>query len=71
MKVQGIECPLCSEQLWSKWGHDFHYCGCGYCFVDGGRNYLRYGWGIPNNTEVTAQIGVPQMVTIETGEKDV
>jgi hypothetical protein len=44
--VQGIQCPRCSEKLWSKWQHDFHYCGCGYCFVDGGRAYLRYGWGV-------------------------
>ena len=43
--VEGIECPMCLEQIWSRYGHDFRRCGCKYCFVDGGRHYLRYGWG--------------------------
>ena len=43
--VTGVQCPLCKEKLWSAYVHDFHYCGCGYCFVDGGRHYVRYGWG--------------------------
>lgn len=55
--VNGIQCPRCEEKLWSKYTHDFHYCGCGYCFVDGGRSYLRYGWGVksskPNDGSIT------------------
>jgi len=43
--VDGIECPMCKEQIWSRYGHDFRRCPCKYCFVDGGRSYLRYGWG--------------------------
>ena len=43
--VNGIECPMCQEQIWSRYGHDFRRCKCQYCFVDGGRSYLRYGWG--------------------------
>lgn len=46
IKVHGIQCPRCNEKLWSKYRHDFHYCGCGYCFVDGGRDYLRVGYGV-------------------------
>lgn len=45
--VQGIQCPYCDEKIWSKYRHDFHYCSCGYCFVDGGRDYLRNGYGLP------------------------
>lgn len=41
----GIQCPKCKEKIYSEYTHDFHYCGCGYCFVDGGFEYLRYGWG--------------------------
>lgn len=44
IKVRGIKCPNCLEELWSKYTHDFHWCKCGDCFVDGGRDYLRYGW---------------------------
>lgn len=45
MIVQGIECPLCKAQIWSRSHHDFRHCPCGYCFVDGGRSYLRWGYG--------------------------
>lgn len=44
--VDGVQCPRCDERLVSMYRHDFHYCGCGYTFVDGGRDYLRYGWGV-------------------------
>jgi hypothetical protein len=73
--VTGIQCPLCEEVLVSLWGHDFHYCECGYCFVDGGRNYLRYGYGIPYPHEgtpaqqklsmlATRRIGVPSTIVV-------
>lgn len=40
----GIQCPKCKELLFSMSRHDFHYCLCGACFIDGGRDYLSYGW---------------------------
>lgn len=45
IKVTGLECPICENKIWSKYTHDFRYCECGYCFVDGGRDYMRCGWG--------------------------
>lgn len=47
MKVTGIECPMCLQRIWSRATHDFRHCFCGYCFVDGGRSYLRWGYGGP------------------------
>lgn len=47
MKVSGIECPRCGAQIWSRHRHDYRGCPCGYCHVDGGRDYLRFDWGIP------------------------
>ena len=41
MIVQGIQCPECGEKIWSRHAHDFHPCGCGYCAIDGGREYTR------------------------------
>lgn len=41
----GIQCPHCLERIFSLYTHDFKYCWCKYCFVDGGHEYLRYGWG--------------------------
>jgi hypothetical protein len=43
--VMGIKCPKCWDCIYSAYGHDFRYCFCGYCFVDGGTWYLRFGWG--------------------------
>ena len=82
MIVSGIQCPRCEEKLWSKWQHDFHYCGCGYCFVDGGREYLRYGWGLESTklsedmtaedwaelTEANRRVGVPAQIEFEVAE---
>lgn len=64
----GLECPFCLEHIYSKYRHDFKHCGCGYCFVDGGLDYMRYGWGVyyeedPKQTKlVNETIGKPQMV---------
>lgn len=42
---QGIQCPKCLQKIYSEQCHDYHHCDCGYSSVDGGRDYLRYGWG--------------------------
>jgi hypothetical protein len=51
MKVIGIQCPRCQEQIWSRHGHDMRYCGCGFCYIDGGRRYTRVGYGGPQFQE--------------------
>ena len=61
MKVTGIECPLCGDQIWSKHRHDFRYCMCGACYVDGGREYLRMGYGGPKH----ADMPMPAQIQIE------
>lgn len=42
-KFLGVMCPKCKDVIWSRSVHDFRYCGCKNTFVDGGRDYLRYG----------------------------
>ncbi len=80
-KVSGIKCPRCKEELWSKYTHDFHYCGCGYCFIDGGRHYTRFGWGAKYNPDgpqdlihlaemETEYLGKPLMIEIEVPEEE-
>lgn len=58
MKVKGVECPHCLQQIWSRSRYDFRHCDCGKTFVDGGSCYLRYG-GDPQ----------PEIVDIETGKE--
>lgn len=64
--VHGIKCPRCGDRIWSRFGHDFHYCKCGYSFVDGGRHYLRFGWGDPFSGEVTH--GQPKQIIIDSSD---
>ena len=36
-----IRCKICGDIIESKSVHDFKYCSCGKCAVDGGHDYLR------------------------------
>lgn len=36
-----IRCKKCGDIIESKTVHDFKFCSCGSCAVDGGRDYLR------------------------------
>lgn len=38
-----LKCKLCGDIIESKSTHDFVRCKCGKCFVDGGKDYVRYG----------------------------
>ncbi len=42
--VQGVQCSLCMDRIWSRYRHDFRKCKCGKVFVDGGRSYLHCGY---------------------------
>ena len=54
----GVKCRKCGEVLESMYRHDFHYCGCGSTFVDGGEAYLRCGGDV-----------LPAVINLETGEE--
>ena len=45
-----IRCLICGDTIESEYGHDFKYCKCGACAIDGGHNYLRRV-GNPNAIE--------------------
>ena len=36
-----IKCNECGDIIESFTRHDFKYCSCGKCAVDGGKDYLR------------------------------
>jgi hypothetical protein len=38
-----LQCKLCGDIIESKYTHDFVTCKCKKCFVDGGKEYVRYG----------------------------
>lgn len=39
--INKIRCRKCGDVIESQSVHDFKWCGCGACAVDGGREYLR------------------------------
>ena len=48
--VNKIRCKKCGEEIESTYTHDFRFCKCGACAVDGGHDYLRR-CGDPENWE--------------------
>lgn len=76
MRVTGVKCPLCEEKIWSRHRHDYRFCRCGYSSVDGGRDYLKMGWGLKildiEYTELVGKayhafnqvVGIPERVTL-------
>jgi hypothetical protein len=43
-----LKCKLCGDIIESKHRHDFVMCSCESCFVDGGKDYFRWGGEIEN-----------------------
>ena len=41
IKVNRIKCLKCGDIIISESVHDFKFCKCGSCAVDGGTDYLR------------------------------
>lgn len=75
VKVLGVLCPQCNEAIWSLSRHDFRECGCGASFVDGGRDYLRYGTnksggGIPPPVWINVETGEWELVVYEVVPKE-
>lgn len=52
MVVNAIKCNKCNNTIYSRATHDFHWCPCGSCAVDGGFDYFKIT-GNPNDFETT------------------
>lgn len=44
VKAKGLICPNCDDIIFSRAHHDYHSCTCGAISVDGGFDYMHYGW---------------------------
>lgn len=38
-----IKCLICGDIIESKTLHDFVFCRCENCYIDGGKDYLHFG----------------------------
>lgn len=41
MTINAIKCLKCGDIIYSRSHHDFHWCSCKSCAIDGGFNYLK------------------------------
>ena len=41
IKLNRIKCKKCGDIITSENRHDFKWCKCGACAVDGGKSYLK------------------------------
>lgn len=41
MLVKAIKCNKCGDIIYSRCRHDFHWCSCKSCAIDGGFDYYR------------------------------
>ena len=39
-----LRCKICGDIIKSYYRHDFKFCSCGSCYVDGGNDYFRCGY---------------------------
>lgn len=52
-RIWGVKCPDCKKRMFSFHVHDYKLCGCpNECMIDGGREYIRYGWAIHKPTSI-------------------
>lgn len=51
-RVAAIDCLKCNMIIYSVTRHDFHHCKCQNAFVDGGRDYFRYGAKVLSKTRI-------------------
>lgn len=52
--VNKVRCKKCNDIIESIHSYDFKKCKCNSIFLDGGKDYQRYGWGMnqPENARL-------------------
>jgi len=46
-RIWGVQCQQCKKRMFSFYRQDYKLCGCdNECMVDGGQEYLRFGWKV-------------------------
>lgn len=51
-KITALYCFKCKDLIYSRHRHDFKHCECGEHFIDGGRDYVRFGYKDPGDYEL-------------------
>ena len=56
MKINAIKCLKCGDIIYSRSRHDFHWCSCESCAIDGGFDYIRITGNLENWENAEIQI---------------
>lgn len=62
IKINKIRCNKCGDEIESTYRHDFVFCKCGACAVDGGHDYLRRGGNREDWTDLSEYEDAPSNV---------
>jgi hypothetical protein len=41
LRINAIKCLKCGDVIYSRSRHDFHWCSCESCAIDGGFDYMK------------------------------
>ena len=64
-----IQCKRCGDIIESKYTHDFVWCSCGCCAVDGGLSYLRRCGDMNNWVDLSEYKVIETKPKYEKGDK--
>lgn len=65
IKRNAIRCKKCGDVIESKFRHDFKWCSCGQCAVDGGHDYMKRCYKTDTSEEAYDDISEWEEVTVE------
>lgn len=56
--INKIKCKFCGDIIESKNKHDFKFCSCGKCAIDGGHDYLKRCFDEKSSEECYEELSV-------------
>jgi len=68
-RINRARCRKCGEEIESRHAHDFVRCKCGQLSVDGGKGYLRRGFGTEGYDELSTGFAPHEIYVPPIGER--
>lgn len=63
-------CEQCQSIIVSQHRHDFVWCACHTCFVDGGSSYFRCGFDVPSSLTILYDDGTERNLALDEAAPD-
>ena len=65
IKLNRIKCKKCGDIITSEYTHDFKWCKCGACAIDGGKSYLKRCGDMDNYEDLSETEGEDNKVPLQ------